>query len=159
MLKEYEELLPHSPKLTEFRPKVRDITELLADHLDELRALSAQRPTRIGYQAPCHLLHAQKIVEAPLAVIQSVRNVTVTPLAENEICCGSAGTYNIEHPSESEKLVTRKLSAIERDKPDIVLTANAGCLLQLRKGIREAKNGTPIYHIIEWLDSLLPTAQ
>jgi glycolate oxidase iron-sulfur subunit len=105
------------------------------------------------------LLHAQKVVEAPLAVIAAVQNVEVTALAENEICCGSAGSYNIEHPRESEQLLARKLTSIERQNPHIVLTANAGCLMQLRKGIREAGEDVPIYHIIEWLETLLPTSQ
>jgi glycolate oxidase iron-sulfur subunit len=158
MLKDYVELLPLDQHVMEFSSKTRDITEFLADFcLEDLGRLRSSRPILIAYQAPCHLLHAQKVNAHPLKVIGAVQGVTVTELPENELCCGSAGTYNIEHPAESEQLLERKLDSIRETKPEMVLTANAGCLLQLRKGLRESHERTPVYHIVEWLDSLLST--
>lgn len=160
MLKDYKHLLPSSPERDAFLSKVRDITEFLAEHaLPELSRLHSKEPIDAAYQAPCHLLHAQKVTEAPLRVIAAIGNVTVHPLAENELCCGSAGTYNIEHPKEADALLARKVGAVRSDGARIILTANAGCLMQLRKGLREDGVDRPVYHIVEWLASLLPTAR
>jgi glycolate oxidase iron-sulfur subunit len=160
MLKDYAHLLPDSPERGRFSAKVRDITEFLAENcLEDLAQLRANELTEIAYQAPCHLLHAQKVVDAPMRVIAAVGNVSVHQLAENELCCGSAGTYNIEHPVEADALLERKVQSVKSDTSRIVLTANAGCLMQLRKGLREADVTTQVYHIIEWLASLIPTAR
>jgi glycolate oxidase iron-sulfur subunit len=138
----------------EMRKKMRDISEFLLEfHKDELLKMNLQLPEEsiIGYQAPCHLYHGQQIVDAPMELLKLIRNAEVFPFEENNICCGSAGTHNIEHPQMGEALLERKMQIIQKQKADIIATANAGCLMQLQKGLRESNSYKPVRHIIELL--------
>lgn len=159
MLKDYEKLFEGSPthsRARAFRARVRDISEfLLEHHAQEIAAWRYPRGVTVSYQAPCHLYHAQKITDAPLQLLRLIGNVEAGELNENELCCGSAGSYNIEHPKESEALLARKLLAIDQQKPELVVTANAGCLMQISKGLREANHQARAQHIIEVLHTAL----
>jgi glycolate oxidase iron-sulfur subunit len=159
MLKDYEKLLAGSEyeeRAIRFRERTRDIVEFLWDnHQGELASWSYPMHIKVAYQAPCHLYHAQKITDEPLKLLRLIHNVEAVELNENELCCGSAGSYNIEHPKESEELLARKLTAVELQGPDIVVTANAGCLMQLRKGLHEKKREVQTQHIIEVLHSAM----
>jgi glycolate oxidase iron-sulfur subunit len=143
----------------EVRKKMRDISEFLLEfHKDDLLKmnLELQEDTSIGYQAPCHLYHGQQIVDAPMNILQLIHNTNVFAFEENNICCGSAGTHNIEYPDMGDALLERKMSIIENQKPDIIATANAGCLMQLEKGIRDQGKFIPVRHVIEILASSIP---
>lgn len=156
MLKDYEHLLEGSDKAAlaaSFRAKTFDITEfLLEKHLGDLASLNLNLAEKIGYHAACHLYHAQKITDQPLTLLRALTKADVQPLPDNEICCGSAGSYNIEHPVESELLLERKMEVLNEAAPSIVVTGNAGCLLQLQKGVRESKRDVRVMHIIELID-------
>ena len=133
---------------------MRDMTEFLLEfHKDDLLKMNLELPVHavIGYQAPCHLHHGQQIVDAPMELLKLIRNAEVFPFEENNICCGSAGTHNIEHPEMGEALLERKMHIIQKQEADIIATANAGCLMQLQKGVRESSAQTPVRHIIEIL--------
>jgi len=157
MLKDYPTLFEgtiHYERALSVRNKMRDISEFLLEfHKDDLLQLNLYltEPASIGYQAPCHLYHGQQIKDTPAQLLQCIRNVEVFSFEENEICCGSAGTYNIEHAEMGEALLQRKMNIIQKREPDIIATANAGCLMQLVKGIRESGSRSPVKHVIEIL--------
>lgn len=151
MLKEYDSLVTGADDV---RNKIFDINEFLYRyHYDDLRDMLRSNSfsgKRIAYQAPCHLLHGQRIVNEPVELLRLLSGAVVFPLDENDLCCGSAGSYNIEHPEMAETLRLRKMAIIQNAKPDIVVTANAGCMLQLNKN-----NLSPVRHVIELLAEAL----
>lgn len=157
MLKDYSHLFEGSDKealANSFRAKTRDISEFLYEHhLADLAALKLDVKKRVGYHAACHLYHAQKVTDQPLELLRAITSAEVRPLPDNEICCGSAGSYNIEHPAESDQLLDRKMKLLDEAAPEIVVTGNAGCLMQLQKGVRETKRNVDVMHIVELIDS------
>jgi glycolate oxidase iron-sulfur subunit len=109
-------------------------------------------PIRATYHDACHLVHAQKIRTQPRKLLEMIPKLELVPLEESEICCGAAGTYNLTEPEMAERLANRKHRNIEATRAQAVFTANAGCLLQIGRKIREA--GLPIWaaHPVEALD-------
>ncbi len=161
MLKDYAKLFDGTPnyeRAITARKKMRDISEFLLEfHKDDLLEMNLAFPqqTSIGYQAPCHLYHGQQIKDAPLELLKLIRNAEVFPFEENDICCGSAGSYNIEHPDMGDALLDRKMKLIRKSEPNIIATANAGCLMQLTKGVRESRSHAKVLHVIEIIASAL----
>jgi glycolate oxidase iron-sulfur subunit len=159
MLKDYSHLFEGSDKealANSFRAKTFDISEFLFEkHLQDLAALKLKVKGKVGYHAACHLYHAQKVTEQPLELLRAITGTDVQHLPDNEICCGSAGSYNIEHPTESDQLLDRKMRILDEAKPEIVVTGNAGCLMQLQKGVGETKRNVRVLHIIELIDAAL----
>jgi glycolate oxidase iron-sulfur subunit len=157
MLKDYSHLFEGSDKealAARFRSKTFDISEFLFEkHLQDLESFKLHVTGKIGYHAACHLYHAQKVTDQPLKLLLAITSADVVSLPDNEICCGSAGSYNIEHPLESDQLLDRKMRILDEAKPDIVVTGNAGCLMQLQKGVRETKRDSRVMHVIELIDS------
>ncbi|MBI3462628.1 MAG: 4Fe-4S dicluster domain-containing protein [Planctomycetes bacterium] len=133
-----------------FTSKVRDITEFLV----ELGPLlpPGELPIRATYHDACHLVHAQKIRTQPRKLLEMIPGLELVPLEESEICCGAAGTYNLTEPEMAERLATRKHRNIEATGAQAVFTANAGCLLQIGRKIREARLPVWVAHPIEALD-------
>ena len=109
-------------------------------------------PIRATYHDACHLVHAQKIRTQPRKLLEMIPKLELVPLEESEICCGAAGTYNLTEPEMAERLATRKHRHIEATGARAVFTANAGCLLQIGRKIREAKLPIWAAHPIEALD-------
>ena len=155
MLKDYSKLFEGTEdyeRALNVRKKMRDISEFLLEfHGDELLQMNLylREKTSIGYQAPCHLYHGQQIKDTPVELLRLICNADVFSFEENDICCGSAGTYNIEHPKMADALLEKKMSIIEKQQPDIIATANAGCLMQLAKGMRQASSKAKVMHVIE----------
>jgi glycolate oxidase iron-sulfur subunit len=151
MLKDYTHIL-NSNEAGKFREKVFDISEFLyrfhRDDISRFLTGSKYAGKRIGYQSPCHLVHGQKIISDPLDLLSFIRGAEAFAFEENNICCGSAGSYNIEHPEMGEALLERKMKIISKAGPDIIATANSGCMMQLRKG---AGKQIPVKHVIEIL--------
>lgn len=151
-MKEYGNLLRDDPAYAEravaFSAKVRDITELLA----ELGPVAPRHPipARVAYHDACHLAHAQGIRAQPRQVLRTIPQLSVMDIPEAEICCGSAGIYNLVQPEPAETLGRRKVEQIATTAPDAVVTANAGCLLQIRRYLAA---GTPLFHPIQLLDA------
>jgi glycolate oxidase iron-sulfur subunit len=143
-LKEYDHLFtanePEYSAATAFAENVRDVTEFLATLglSTPLRPLSA----RVTYQDSCHLLHGQRVREAPRQLIRAV----------SDICCGSAGSYNIQQPQASLDLLAEKMSHAKATQAQLIVTANPGCLLQMRAGAGLHKTGQQVLHVIELLD-------
>ena len=109
-------------------------------------------PLRVLYDPPCHLLHAQRIAEAPERVLGSVPGVERVRHADAELCCGSAGTYAFAEPGVANEVLALKVEAIRRAAPDVVVTGNPGCIMQIGAGLRVAGLKIPVAHPVELLD-------
>jgi glycolate oxidase iron-sulfur subunit len=133
-----------------FSGKLRDVTEFLAG-IDFNKEFAVTR-VRATYQDPCHLGHAQRIRSAPRKLLAAVPGLQLVELKESEICCGSAGIYNVVHNDMAEKLLQNKMRRIDETKADLILTANPGCLLQLRAGVCRAGSERQVLHVVELLD-------
>jgi glycolate oxidase iron-sulfur subunit len=157
-MKEYGQLLADDPNWAEraraFVARVRDVTELVAE-LDEPRAVRHPLALRVAYQDACHLAHAQGIRQPPRDLLRSIPGVELLTLPEADICCGSAGIYNLVEPDTAEQLGARKARLIDSVKPDLVATANPGCTIQLRAASSRLGRAWPIRHPIEILDAAL----
>lgn len=150
VLKEYSHLLEDDPRAAAFVAKMQDATEFLAkvgltQPLGEVRAVAT-------YQDPCHLGHAQKVRAAPRKLIRQVPGLEFRELPRTEICCGSAGVYNILHNELALQLLSNKMSDARSTGAEIIVTANPGCLLQLRAGVRLHGTGQRVLHVMELLD-------
>jgi len=119
-----------------------------------LQALPAGRsvPRRVVYQDACHLLHAQRISRQPRDLLRAIPELELCEIGEAGLCCGSAGIYNVTNPHESRQLQQRKLDNALKVDPEIIVTANPGCLLQLRAGLAERGSTVKVQHLAELLD-------
>jgi glycolate oxidase iron-sulfur subunit len=129
-----------------YRTPVRDVAEFL-DTLGLSTPLALPRPTTVAYHDACHLSHGQGIRAAPRRLLEQIANVTLAEIGDDEMCCGSAGLYNLEHPDTAAKLGRRKAAAIRPLAPDLVVSGNIGCLTQIEKYVK-----TPVQHTVELLD-------
>jgi len=152
-LKAYGELLAGDPAWREraraFGARVRDASEAVAP--GAVRS-TAPRAIRVVYQDACHLAHGQQIRRQPRALLAAMPNVTIVPIADSERCCGSAGIYNLTHPEVAGELQRQKVAAILAARPDIVVSANPGCILQVAAGLRDAGSDVPVVHLMRFLD-------
>lgn len=154
-LKEYGALLAHDP---EFSSRARDFSQRVVDiseFLDGLPALSppGRLELRVAYDDPCHLLHAQRIAQAPRRLLQQIPGLKLLELQYPDQCCGSAGIYNITHPELSRRILERKVEDIKQCGPAVVATGNPGCLLQIANGLRMAHlHHIQVMHPLEILD-------
>jgi glycolate oxidase iron-sulfur subunit len=134
MLKDYAHLLRDNPLYAEraklLVSRTRDISELLVE-LDPPKPRHELNRT-VTYHDACHLAHAQKLPGPPRKVLSWIKGLRVVPLAEADMCCGAAGTYNLAHPVMARQLAERKVRHVERTKARICVTANAGCAMQIQ---------------------------
>jgi glycolate oxidase iron-sulfur subunit len=147
LLREYHHLLD-DPRTAALADRVRDITEILAQGpLPPMRPLDLD----IAYDPPCHLQHAQRVHDAPLAVLRAIPGVRVHLLPGHDRCCGGAGIYGILHPELSRQVLEDKLSAIRAADPpiDMIVTGNPGCLMQIGAGLRASGIQLPVVHPVE----------
>ncbi len=154
-MKEYGSLLADDPdyadRAASFASKVRDVTELLA----ELEPIAPRRPIagRLAYHDACHLNHAQGVNAEPRSMLRQIPQLEVIDIPEAAICCGSAGIYNLVEPEAAEELGRRKVGNIAAVRPDAIATANAGCLLQIRRHQGPGASETPLFHPVELVDA------
>jgi glycolate oxidase iron-sulfur subunit len=157
-LKEYGDLLRDDPawasRARAFSAKVLDVTQVLAQ-LSPSRATRHSLPLRVAYHDACHLAHGQGVRREPRALLESIPGVSVAPVAESEICCGSAGIFNLVQPQMAEALGRRKAAHLDQTHADVVVTSNPGCVLQIRTASRAAGHRRPVVHIAEILDASL----
>ena len=136
-LKEYGHLLGDDPawadRARRFSAKVRDVTEVLA----ELPPVAPRHPLplRIAYHDACHLAHGQGVRREPRAVLTAIPGTTIVPIPESEICCGSAGVFNLLQPEMAGALGRRKAEHIRSTDADLVVTSNPGCMLQIQASL------------------------
>jgi len=151
MMKDYDHHWSddNQPQREAFAGKVRDINEFL----DELGLVDPPGELRLKatYHDACHLLHAQKVREAPRNLLSKIPGLELIDLPETELCCGAAGTYNLTEPEMSARLSRRKLDNIRQTGAHVVITSNAGCLLQIA---REAKSQGEVLKVVHPMDLL-----
>jgi len=152
-LKEYEQLFPAGDPANEpaqrFRKRMRDVTEFLAEL--GLAAPMKRVPLRVTYQDSCHLVHGQKIREAPRRLIRAVPGVELMEMALADHCCGSAGVYNVTETKASLELLGEKMQHARATGAAAIVTANPGCMLQLRAGAELHGTGQEVLHVVELL--------
>ncbi len=153
-LREYGELFAGDQEWVEraerFSARVRDVTEVL-DALD-LGSPSRSVDATATYQQPCHLVHAQRVAGAPRRLLSKIPGLRLVEMDESELCCGSAGIYNLTQPEMASRLQQRKVRAIERTGATVVVTANPGCAIQVAAGLRDAGYRASVKHIVELVD-------
>ena len=147
-MREYGLLFAGEPE----EERARDLAALVVDvsaFLDDLGFVAAPaRPLRVAYHDACHLAHAQKVREAPRRLLEAAGHEVVEP-DEWELCCGSAGTYNVEQPETAAELGRRKAANLNATGADVVAAGNIGCLTQIRRYL-----DLPVRHTIQILDGL-----
>jgi glycolate oxidase iron-sulfur subunit len=153
-MKEYGLLLKGSPD----EQLARELAERTVDvsvFLDEL-GLEAPpplpEPLELAYQDACHLAHAQAVRSAPRELLGAIPNVNLLEPDDWELCCGSAGTYNIEQPEVAAELGRRKVEAVLATGADAVATGNIGCMTQMQTHLRELGRELPVTHTVQVLD-------
>jgi len=154
MLKDYAHHFRQDPawaaRANQFSRRVRDLSQVLAERaLPLLRASDAT----VVYQDACHLLHAQRISRQPRDLLRQVPGIKLAEIGEAGLCCGSAGVYNVTNPVQSRQLQQRKLDNALQVSPDVIVTANPGCLLQLQSGLAERGSRVRVQHLAEFLDT------
>ncbi len=152
MLKEYARLLVDTPLAEEARrfvDRVRDVSELLAARGPREGTGIARR---VVYDPPCHLLHAQRVSQAPLQVMRAIPGIDLVLCEDAGLCCGSAGTYNLTQPELARAVLAPKLDQIETCNPDVVATGNPGCIMQIGAALAAKRNAIPVLHPVELLD-------
>jgi glycolate oxidase iron-sulfur subunit len=140
----------YAPKAARVAAMTKDLSEFLAPNTATLAQLvSANGKTRIAFHPPCTLQHTQEIRGVVESILTSL-GAELVPVADSNLCCGSAGTYTILQPALSQELRTRKLQNLKHNRPDEILSANIGCLSHLESG-----TDIPVRHWIEWVDQQL----
>lgn len=153
MLKQYGHLLHDdtawAARAAALSAKTRDVSELLAT----AGPVPGDRtvPVRVTHDAPCHQMHAQRIVQPPLAVLQAVPGLELVPLEDSDQCCGSAGIYNLIEPGTSDAVLAPKLQRIHDTRARIVATGNPGCMMQIGAGLILERSETTVAHPVELL--------
>jgi glycolate oxidase iron-sulfur subunit len=154
-MKDYVHLLEDDPAWAEragrFSAKVRDVSELLS----EAGAVADRHPLRMraAYHDACHLAHAQGIRAQPRDLLRAVPGVELVEPPEWEICCGSAGVYNILQPQAAERLGRRKAENLLSTGAETIVAANPGCTLQIAAHLEALGRPMPIYHPVEVVDA------
>ena len=148
-MKDYAELLAGDPweeKAQQFAARVKDVSEFLVEL--GLRAPASPLRRRVTYQDSCHLAHAQKIRTAPRELLKVI-GAELVEMPHADYCCGSAGTYNVTQNELSMKILAAKMDDISSVHPEIIATANTGCMLQLRAGVRKRGLRAEVKHVVE----------
>lgn len=154
-MKEYGYLLRDDPKYSaraaEFSAKCKDVAEFLAGL--EPRAPRHPLRLRVAYHDACHLQHAQTVRSQPRLLLSRIPQLDLMEIPEGQICCGSAGIYNLVQPEAARELGDRKAAHVAALSPDAVVSGNPGCLLQLRAALERAGRRVRVLHTIELLDA------
>lgn len=135
----------------EFAEKVKDISVFL-EELGIIEPPSLRNPMNLAYHDACHLMHAQRVTVEPRKLINHIGNLTLINLPESDLCCGSAGTYNLEQPETAQVLGKRKANHIIESSVDAVATGNIGCMVQIQTSLKAAGRNIPVWHTMEILD-------
>jgi glycolate dehydrogenase iron-sulfur subunit len=153
-LKEYGELLEQEPGYAErarqFSACVKDVTEFLGSI--ELNRDMRPLPLTATYQDSCHLAHGQRIRTAPRKLLASIPGLTLREMPLSDLCCGSAGIYNVLQSEMALEILERKMESVNSTGAEVIATANPGCILQLRAGARMYGHGQRVAHVVELLD-------
>jgi glycolate oxidase iron-sulfur subunit len=152
-LKDYGRLMPDRQEAKEFAVRVKDVSEFLfaLGFAPSARFSERRTPIRVAYHDACHLGHAQGIRSQPRALLRQLPGIELVELPESEICCGSAGIYNIIQPEMAGQLLERKVRNILATGVNTIVTGNIGCLTQIRAGLRQ-HGSFEVLHTVELID-------
>ena len=153
-MKEYGELLKDDP---EYRDRAARMEAMTVDITEFLVSLpfhhpEGKIPMKVTFQDPCHLAHAQRIVQAPRTILRAIPGLELSEINDGSRCCGAAGMYSITHRRMSRRLLDSKMNYIDATGAEAVVTANPGCMIQLESGIRDRGSSRQVYHIVDILD-------
>jgi len=146
MVKDYAHLLREDPAYAAKANRIVELTQDVAEFLAGCTVPAAPRAQRVAFHPPCTLQHGLKIRGQVEALLRSL-GAELVPVRDAHLCCGSAGTYSILQTGLSQELRERKLDALQEEAPEVILSANIGCIAHLQGGTE-----TPVRHWIEWLD-------
>ncbi|MEN9206231.1 MAG: heterodisulfide reductase-related iron-sulfur binding cluster [Thermostichales cyanobacterium DRC_bins_46] len=155
-LKEYARLLPGDPEAEAFVRKVRDVQEFLVEvgWVAPLHPL-ADCPLRLVYQDACHMIHGQKISWQPRQLLRQIPGVSLSEPVDAALCCGSAGVYNILQPQVAQELGRQKVENLLATDPDVIVSANIGCFVQISHHLAKLGVGIPVLHPMQLLDAAI----
>jgi glycolate oxidase iron-sulfur subunit len=132
--------------------RTQDVTVFL-DALGLMAPPPLPSPLRVAYHDACHLAHAQRVTAPPRRLLRAIPNLELLEVPEGDLCCGSAGTYNLEQPAIAASLGRRKAENIQHTNCDAVAAGNIGCLVQIKSSLKAIDGGVlPLYHTLELLD-------
>ncbi len=154
-MKEYGVLFKGTPDEEDalaFTRKVKDVSVFLNELGLQTPPPPLAKPIKLAYHDACHLAHAQGVTEAPRKLLRSIPNLTLLEVPSSEICCGSAGTYNIEQPDIAQALGKRKAENILSTGCEAIAAGNIGCIVQIGLQLKQLDKPLPIYHTFEVLD-------
>ncbi|MBW7884247.1 MAG: 4Fe-4S dicluster domain-containing protein [Caldilineaceae bacterium] len=153
-LKEYAHLLKDDPRYADraqgFVAMVKDINEFLAANLHHPPRGRLQ--ARVTYVDSCHLRHGQKVVQQPRALLTAIPGLELVELRQPDMCCGSAGIYNLLQPELANQVLDNKLADVESTRATIIATANTGCYMQMVYGVQRSGLNATVMHVVELLD-------
>jgi glycolate oxidase iron-sulfur subunit len=156
-MKEYGYLLRHDAQYAErgqaFAAKCKDISEVLAEL--EPRAVRHPLALRVAYHDSCHLQHAQGVRIQPRQVLKTIPELEILEVPNAAICCGSAGIYNLVQPDTAAELGDQKVNHCLSTNPDLIVSANPGCSVQIASGLKRAGKRVPVMHMIEVVDAAI----
>jgi glycolate oxidase iron-sulfur subunit len=154
MVKEYARLLADDPAYADMAARVsalaKDVSEIIAKESPASRLGRPENPTRVAFHSPCTLQHGQGL-DGVVETILKQSGYELTAVANSHLCCGSAGTYSVLQPVLANRLRDNKLDALQAGHPDLIATANIGCLMHM-----QPHAGPPMLHWIELLEALIP---
>lgn len=163
MLREYEELFRNDPewleRAREFSSKIRDISEIVLQKGTLPKAVG--QGERVTYQPSCHLQYVMMVKDAPKKLLNHITNVQFVELPQAKLCCGSAGIYNMLQPKLANDILDTKMTHVKSTQSSIIVTANPGCLLQMKAGIKRAglEEEMEAVHIVDFLVESMDRAQ
>jgi glycolate oxidase iron-sulfur subunit len=153
-LKEYDELLEHDAayagKAKKFTGLMKDVNEFLA--AIELNPRMATLPITVTYQDSCHLAHGQRVRTQPRKLLRAVPGLTFREMPMSDLCCGSAGIYNVLQNEMAMTVLKSKMDYVNMTGAEVIVTANPGCMLQLQAGAKLHGKGQRVAHVVEILD-------
>ena len=153
-MKEYDFLLRDDPayagKARQFVERVQDASEFLANV--GLTATPGPLPVRATYQDACHLAHAQRVTREPRELLRAIPSLELIEMPEADLCCGSAGIYNLLQTAMAGRLRDRKVDNALSTEPELIVSANPGCILQIKAGLKEAGSNVAVEHLMTVLD-------
>lgn len=153
-LKGYDHLLANDPlyaaRARAFVAKVKDISEFLVDHLHNPPTGYVQ--ARVTYVDSCHLRHGQKISKQPRALLRSIPGIELVELTQPDMCCGSAGIYNLVQPVMANQVLDNKLADVRATNAGIIVAANTGCYMQMVYGVKRGEINATVLHVVELLE-------
>jgi glycolate oxidase iron-sulfur subunit len=150
-LSEYGELLANESGSGDFARSVVDVSAFLVRE-GFAPPKGALASVRVAYDAPCHLVHAQRVRSEPRELLSSIPGVELLAYRDSERCCGSAGIYNVTHYETSMEVLEAKMREIGKVRPDVIATGNPGCHIQLSEGVRRFGPKAEVVHPIVLLD-------